>query len=201
MKVLEIIKKYWKELLIIIAALFIAFLMQSNKALKEDNQRLSTNYYAMCDSAKEFKTKNGYYAAKTSNMEVTIDELCAKYSDAQETIKDLNIKIRKLEQYQKGIIEKTIHDTITLHDTVVNNVAMKSGNYSVNCTDIDFLLNNDILDFKLQTKDEIDILISIEKEGKWWQFWKFPRKKNYVTTATSKCPDTKVTVNSCKIKK
>lgn len=201
MKILEIIRKYWKELLLIIAALIVFFFAHNNKVLKEENERITSNYYAVCDSANTFKTKNGLLATKTKDLEVTIDELNARYGDAEKMIKDLKVRVKHLESYQKGVVEKLVHDTITLHDTVVNNAVMKAGSYSVACTDIDVLINNDTLDFKLQTRDEIDILVSIEKEGKWWQFWKFPRKKNYVTTATSTCPDTKVTVNSCKIKK
>ena len=88
MKILEIIRKYWKELLLIIAALLVFFFAHNNKVLKEENERITSNYYAVCDSANTFKTKNGLLATKTKDLEVTIDELNARYGDAEKMISE-----------------------------------------------------------------------------------------------------------------
>lgn len=199
--ILTFIKKYWKEILIVGTIILLFILFQKVSALKEENSRLSSNYYAMCDSAKVYKTKSGKLATQTKNMELTVKELEALYGDAKSEIKDLNIKIKKLEQFQRGVVEKEIHDTITLHDTLIDNTLYKTGVFCEPCTELTFTVSNESASFDLISKDNIDILISIQKEGKWYQFWKWPRKKDYVTTAVSSCPNTTVTINSCKIKK
>lgn len=201
MKIIEFIKKYWKPIVAVVLALVIGIQCSSIKELKKENKRINTNFYAMCDTATAYKTKSGKLATQTKNMEVTYNELVAVYCDAKKEIKDLNIKIKNLESYQKGLVEKEIHDTIMLHDTVIDNTLFKTGVYSDGCTDLTFSVSNNFSTFDLSSHDNIDILISIEKEGKWYQFWKWPRNKNYVTTATSACQNTRVTINSCKLKK
>ena len=200
MVIWEFIKKNWKEVLIIVLGLLFFIQCSNIHGLKSETKRLSDNYYAMCDSASLWKTKSGALATKTQNMEVTIDELNALYGDAKDKIKELNIKIKDLESYQHGVIEKYIHDTITLHDTVVNGGIRKSGTYTDGCVTLDFMIGDSTMSFDMVTKDAIDILIASEKQGSWWKFWTWPRKRIYTTTATSQCPNTKVIINSCKIK-
>lgn len=170
-------------------------------SLHEENNRLEKNFMAMCDTADVWKTKAGRLVTQTNNMELTIEELNTLYGDAKEEIKNLNIKIKDLESYQKGVITKTIHDTITLHDTVINNKLYKTGIYSDGCLTVDFEINNDTAAFALNSNDEIDIFISYDKVGKWWQFWLWPREKVWHTTAVSSCPNTSVKVNTYTVKK
>lgn len=199
-KILEFIKKNWKIIAIIVMLLVLAIQCNSINNLKQDNKRLEDNFYAVCDSADMYKTKSGLLASQTKNLVVTIDELNARYNGASEEIKDLNIKIKNLESYQKGVIEKTIHDTITLRDTIIDNTFTKTGVWSDGCTNMTFEIGADKMYFEFESKDMIDILISKKKEGSWYQFWKWPRNVIYTTTATSLCPNTKVVVNTCKVK-
>ena len=201
MAIWEFIKKNWKGILIIILGLLFFIQCSDIRGLKTETKRLSNNYYAMCDSASMWKTKTGALVTQTRNMEVTIDELNALYDGAKDRIKELNIKIKDLESYQKGVITKTIHDTITLHDTVINNKLYKTGIYSDGCLTVDFEINNDTAAFALNSNDEIDIFISYDKVGKWWQFWLWPREKVWHTTAVSSCPNTSVKVNTFTVKK
>lgn len=195
----EFLKKNWKSVLSILVCVLLFVQTSRVHSLKHENKRLENNYYAMCDSASEWKTKSDRLATKTKNMELTIDELNALYGDATDKIKDLNIKIKNLEEYQHGVIEKYIHDTITLHDTIINNIAKRSGTYTDGCVSLTFEIGENNMVFDMVQTDAIDILIASEKQGSWWKFWTWPRKRIYTTTATSTCPNTKVVVNTCKI--
>ena len=197
----EFVKKNWKEVLIISLGLMFFIQCSDLIELKSENKRLTNNFYAQCDSADVWKTKSGALASKTKNMEVTIDELRVLYGDAKDRIKDLNIKIKDLESYQQGAIVKHIHDTVVLRDTIINNDRYKSGTYVDGCATCDFMIDDSVMVFDFMSHDTIDIFISSEKQGQWWKFWTFPRKRIYTTTAVSHCPNTKVIINSCKINK
>jgi len=155
----------------------------------------------MCDTADVWRTRSGKLASKTCNLQLTINELNAMVSNLDSKLKDANLKAKSLTAYQHATITKELHDTIMLHDTVVSGVSAKRGSYHINCVDLTFLVSQDTAIFGYTSHDTVDVYISTEKEGKWWQIWKFPRKKNTVTTAISSCPDTRVTVKSVFIKK
>lgn len=198
-RVLKFIKKNWKSGLIISLGLLFFIQYLNLRGLKSENNRLSDNFYAMCDSAEVWKTKSGALATKTKNLEVTIDELSALYSDSRDKIKDLNIKIKNLESYQHGVIEKHIHDTVILHDTIENEGIYKLGTYIDGCVTANFKIRDSSVVFDMVSQDTIDILISSKKQGSWWRFWGWPRRLVYETTVSTKCPNTKVVVNSLKI--
>ena len=104
-------------------------------------------------------------------------ELNAMVSNLDSKLKDANLKAKSLTAYQHATITKELHDTIMLHDTVVSGVSAKRGSYHINCVDLTFLVSQDTAIFGYTSYDTVDVYISTEKEGKWWQIWKFPRKK------------------------
>ena len=199
--IIDILKRFWKPIIMVVMGLVIISQCSHIFTLNEDNARLENNYYAMCDTASKWKTKSGQLATKTKNMEVTIKELNALYAGATEEIKDLNIKIKNLEAYQKGVITKTIHDTIRLHDTIVDDHVYRTGTYKDGCVEMLFTITDTDALFDMMETDVIVVYITREKVGKWWKFWTWPRKEIYTTTATSTCPNTEVIINTCTIKK
>ena len=134
-------------------------------------------------------------------MAVTIQELEMLYGGTKDEIKNLKIKIKNLETYQRGVITKTIHDTITLRDTVLDNHIYKTGMMSDGCVNLTFTLRDTTMVVDLNETDVIDVFIVKTKEGRGWKFWTWPRKTIYTTTASSTCPNTEVIVNTCTVKK
>lgn len=198
---IDMIKRFWKPIIMMLMGLAIIFQCSHISYLNDENTRLETNFEAAYDSTKVWKTKSGQLATQTKNMEVTIQELEMLYGGTKDEIKDLKIKNRNLETYQKGVISKTIHDTITLHDTVLDNHIYKTGMMSDGCVDLTFTLRDTTMVIDLNETDVIDVFIVKTKEGRWWKFWMWPRKTIYTTTATSTCPNTEVIINTCTIKK
>lgn len=193
--------EYWRPIVVTILSIVAIMQCRQVKHIQRDNIRLRDNYYAMCDTADVWRTKSGKLASKTCNLQLTINELNAMVSNLDSKLKDANLKAKSLTAYQHATITKELHDTIMLHDTVVSGVTAKRGSYHINCVDLTFLVSQDTAIFGYTSHDTVDVYISTEKVGKWWQIWKFPRKKNAVTTAISACPDTRVTVKSTFIKK
>lgn len=202
--ILTLMKKlieYWRPFVVTILSIVVIMQCSQVKHTQRDNIRLRDNYYAMCDTADVWRTRSGKLASKTCNLQLTINELNAMVSNLDSKLKDANLKAKSLTAYQHATITKELHDTIMLHDTVVSGVTAKRGSYHINCVDLTFLVSQDTAIFGYTSYDTVDVYISTEKEGKWWQIWKFPRKKNTVTTAISSCPDTRVTIRSTFIKK
>lgn len=193
--------EYWRPIVVTILSIVAIMQCRQVKHIQRDNIRLQDNYYAICDTADVWRTKSGKLASKTCNLQLTINELNAMVSNLDSKLKDANLKAKSLTAYQHATITKELHDTIIMHDTVVYGFTAKRGSYHINCVDLTFLVSQDTAIFGYTSHDTVDVYISTEKEGKWWQIWKFPRKKNAVTTAISTCPDTKVTVKSVFIKK
>ena len=193
--------EYWRPIIVTILSIVVIMQCSHVKHIQRDNIRLQDNYYAMCDTADVWRTKSGKLASKTCNLQLTINELNAMVANLDIKLKDANLKAKSLNAYQHATIVKELHDTIMLHDTVVSGVTAKRGSYHINCVDLTFLVSQDTAIFGYTSYDTVDVYISTEKVGKWWQIWKFPRKKNTVTTAISSCPDTRVKVKSTFIKK
>ena len=193
--------EYWRPFVVTILSIITIMQCSQVKHTQRDNIRLRDNYYAMCDTADVWRTRSGKLASKTCNLQLTINELNAMVANLDSKLKDANLKAKSLTAYQHATITKELHDTIILHDTVVSGVTAKRGSYHINCVDLTFLVSQDTAIFGYTSHDTVDVYISTEKEGKWWQIWKFPRKKNTVTTAISACQDTRVTVKSTFIKK
>ena len=200
-KMIDILKRFWKPIIMVLMGLVIISQCSHISYLNEKNTRLETNFEAVCDSAKVWKTKSGQLATRTKNMEVTIQELEMLYGGTKDEIKDLKVKIKNLETYQHGVITKTIHDTIILRDTVLDNHIYKTGMMSDGCVNLTFTLRDTTMVIDLKGVDVIDVFIAKTKEGGWWKFWMWPRKTIYTTTATSTCPNTEVIINTCTIKK
>ena len=198
---IDMIKRFWKPIIMMLMGLAIISQYSHISHLNEENTRLETNFEAVCDSTKVWKTKSGQLATQTKNMAVTIQELEMLYGGTKDEIKDLKIKIKNLETYQRGVITKTIHDTITLRDTVLDNHIYKTGMMSDGCVNLTFTLRDTTMVVDLNETDVIDVFVVKTKEGRWWKFWLWPRKTIYSTTATSTCPNTEVIVNTCTVKK
>ena len=200
-KMIDMIKRFWKPITMMLMGLAIISQCPRISYLNDENTRLETNFEAVYDSAKVWKTKSGQLATQTKNMEVTIQELDMLYGGTKDEIKDLKIKIKNLETYQRGVITKTIHDTVTLRDTVLDNHIYKTGMMSDGCVNLTFTLRDTTMTVDLNETDVIDVFLVKSKEGRWWKFWMWPRKTIYTTTATSTCPNTEVIINTCTIKK
>ena len=198
---IDMIKRFWKPIIMMLMGLAIISQYSHISHLNEENTRLETNFEAVCDSTKVWKTKSGQLATQTKNMAVTIQELEMLYGGTKDEIKDLKIKIKNLETYQRGVITKTIHDTITLRDTVLDNHIYKTGTMSDGCVNLTFTLRDTTMVVDLNETDVIDVFVVKTKEGRGWKFWTWPRKTIYSTTATSTCPNTEVIVNTCTVKK
>ena len=200
-QVIDMIKLFWKPIIMMLIGLVIISQCSHISYLNEENTRLETNFEAVCDSTKVWKTKSGQLVNQTKNMEVTIRELEMLYGGAKNEVQDLKIKIKNLETYQRGVITKTIHDTIILRDTVLDNHIYKTGMMSDGCVNLAFTLRDTTMVIDLNETDIIDVFIVKTKEHSWWKFWMWPRKTIYTTTATSTCPNTEVIINTCTIKK
>lgn len=200
-QVIDMIKRFWKPIIMILMGLVIISQCSHISYLNEENTRLETNFEAVCDSTKVWKTKSEQLVNQTKNIEVTIRELERLYGGAKNEVQDLKIKIKNLETYQRGVITKTIHDTIILRDTVLDNHIYKTGMMSDECVNLTVTLRDTTMVIDLNETVVIDVFIAKTKEHSWWKFWMWPRKTIYTTTATSTCPNTEVIINTCTIKK
>lgn len=191
-----------KSYLLVLLFVTVLALASTTCSQFKEVSRLNSNYAAMCDSAKTYKTKSGMLATTNKNLELTYKELIMLYGDSLNDIrKELKITKRALSGYQKGNVGFEIHDTVRVSDTVYKDGTIhKVGEYNTECISIGFNLFDTTIVMNAAGNIPIDVFVYTSKEGKWWKFWTWPRKKVATTTATSRCEGVKVDIVTSTIK-
>lgn len=115
-----IIKNAKLTMAAIIALLLVfgLFMIKQNRALKEDNGRLSNNQVALTKDIEYYKTKSGNNAARVNELELTVDEFKNTCADQEKIIKDLGIKVKRLESVSSTGMNTNITVITQLHDTI-----------------------------------------------------------------------------------
>ena len=103
--------------IIVTIVLFFAFKSCSN--YKQDNKRLSNNQTAILNEIEYFKTKDGKNAARIMQLEFTNGEYEKLMSDQAKEIKNLGIKIKRLENINTVGSETQTGGKVPIKDSIV----------------------------------------------------------------------------------
>lgn len=101
------------------------FLVESNKRLRIEVERLNSNQIVLNDKVNLSISKSGKQTASIQELTYTVKEFKKFQSDDVKTIKDLGLKLKQVESLIKVGIVTTIKDTLVLRDTVILNDTVK----------------------------------------------------------------------------
>ena len=212
MQIITIIIDFLKSksipyVLAVAALALIAWLWVSKNSIEKDRDRLSGNMTALMSDLESFKTKSGKDAVKIAQLEVTKGELEKLCADQVNTIKDLNIKLKRVESMNTTATQTTtggmaqLVDTIFMErvDTVIINHPVKYFEWRDSWNTINGYIDGKNVTCNYQGCDTLNIVVS--RVPKKFLFFRFGTKYIEATVVNSN-PSTKITyTRQLKVKK
>lgn len=181
-------------LVVCLAAL--AWQFHAIKKVKGERDTYKNDTEVLLGEVKKYKTSDSLNAAKVGVLELTIDEF-KKYAEKDaETIKTLETKNRKLQQWMATAsetvveIETIIHDTTIVRDSI--SVPAKCIDYHDQWTDLNGCFDDERFEGTLNMRDSL-IIVETAKMKRFLGFlWKTKKVKNKQVDIVSKNPYTKI---------
>ena len=188
-----------KIIAILIATLYIAFLVNSVHRLQQKNKRLSNNQAVLLDSMEHYKAADSLNVAKINALELSLSDYKRYREEDMALIKKL--KADKLSASTSisattiTDIKTSVKDSIIYKDRLVPIDTLKQINYDSKWTSIHGFLANDTLNIKVINREEFLIAESFVKKrfiGIKLPIWLFGYKTKSID-AVSKNPNTEIT--------
>lgn len=105
--------------LMCVAISWCVFLNKRVLSLKDDNARLKSNQAALVDSVRHYKTSSGKNVASIQTLQVDDSELKEQLNDMSAVVKDLGIKLKRVQQISTSASETKIKATADLKDSII----------------------------------------------------------------------------------
>ncbi|MBR1773893.1 MAG: hypothetical protein IJ759_00035 [Bacteroidales bacterium] len=182
-------------LIIILGAMF-GVEYCTNKALKEDNERLKNNQISLTKDIEGYRLKDSSFVAQIETLSVSKDEFMQVCSEQAEEIKALNIKLKRLQNVTTSILEHNYFiDTLRVYDSVIKDTfitdTMKCFDYSDSWIRFSGCFANEtVFGSKIQTFDTLTTIVHKKYRKK---FLFFHWKPYYKVTLHSKNPYSVIT--------
>ena len=94
-------------------------LIEAVQGLNKEKDRLTTNNESLIDSVSLYKSENGKYAASVQSLTLTKSELEKNRGELVATIKDLSIKIKRLQSASSTSTNTLIKVQTIIKDSIV----------------------------------------------------------------------------------
>lgn len=108
-----------RKYLAIYAIVATAVIVVGAKYLLKENARLENNNYALIESVKTYRTKADESAASVQVLRLKVGEYEELRAADAERIRNLNIKLKRLESASKSVTKTAVDITVPLRDTVI----------------------------------------------------------------------------------
>ena len=200
-------KKAITTTVIAIICLALILLFRYTLRLKEENNRLETNQVALSADLNKYKTKSGNNAAKVIELQLKNSEFKKLCQEQKDIIKDMGIKLKRLESVSTTGTKTEIHKKLEIHDTIIREKIdtvytekkLKRFEWCDNWTDISGIIYNDSVELLYTNRDTLTV--AAVRVPKKFLFFRWGTK--YVEVHVSnRNPYTEITYNkSIKIKK
>ena len=205
--ILSFIKGNYKFFILVYAILVslgLYMMFVKNNKLSEDNNRLSINQVALSDNIKYYKTESGKNAAKVTQLTLTKDEFEKVCADQVKVIKDLNLKLKRVESISTTAtrtdvaITTVLKDTVIVRDTVVIDNA-KHFSWADSWNSIDGVIISDSVECEYHGTDTLTVVATRVPK----KFLCFRYGTKYIEVDVTNCnPSTTITYNrTIKLKK
>lgn len=104
---------------LIAAVLAVTWLSVSLSKEKAEKERYKANQTALMEEVKYYKTESGKNAASVQQLTLTYDELKKNYDEAAKTIKDLGIKLKRVQTVTETVTETQVEVVTQVRDSIV----------------------------------------------------------------------------------
>ena len=108
-----------RKYLAIYAIVATAVIVVGAKYLLKENARLENNNYALIESVKTYRTKAYESAASVQVLRLKVGEYEELRAADAERIRNLKIKLKRLESASKSVTKTAVDITVPLRDTVI----------------------------------------------------------------------------------
>lgn len=111
-------KKYLLLVVVILSAIIFSLLRQ-NTAIRRDNDRLLHNNTVLYAGVDTYRTQLGQSVAQVGQLELTVKELHKYNSDLEERIRQLDLKLRRVESASVNAVSTQFSFTVPLEKGIV----------------------------------------------------------------------------------
>ena len=174
--------------LAVLTALGLFYDRQHQKAEKE---RYKSNYEATEAGLIRERTQNNELMIKVSALELNTRELRDYYGGIQDQLKNMDVKLRKLQAYTSTSTETVYNFETTFKDTLVRDtVKIEKLEYHTEWIDLEVLKEGIDARVSIHTRDSLIQAVYWERTRKFW-FIHFGRK-SYFQKIQSVNPDSEI---------
>lgn len=164
-------------LLLVILIATLVLLIKSNRALKQDNERLTLNMQTLSSEISFVKTQNGKLAAQTDVLLLRTSELKSLFPKEAKVIKDMGIKVSKATQVSSTVIETKKNIITVVRDSVIcDTIHVKVFDYSDQWYQISGINQGDSQNIKIKSTDTLTQVVYKGERIRPW-LWIFSSRK------------------------
>lgn len=159
--------------------------------LKEEKSRYKSNFEVSQSDLFYERTNSGQLTARIGALELNNKELREGFNQVNETLKDMNIKLRKLESYSSTSTETTYNFHTAFRDSVIRDtVLIEKLEYKTAWVNLEILKQGIIAEVHLQTRDSLIQVVHWNRPHNFlFVHW---GKKRFSQTIKSANPDSKI---------
>ena len=142
--------------ILIIASVFMIGIVRS---LKKERDRLENNQTALLSDVEYYKTESGKNAASVQKLELTKSELEKHCIDLTQTVKDLGIKVKRLQSASTTVTKTEVEIQTVVHDCIEyldRSVILKTINWKDPWIKLDGILDGEDFSAKIQSIDTLN---------------------------------------------
>ena len=127
--------------------------------LSNQNRRLQANESALLEGMTLYKTKSERSAASVEALSLELSQFKERHEQDRETIKNLGIRLRRVESYAKSVTSSTLRDTVVLRDTVIQRDSLRYAHHESPWTTLHATINHDTLSYEIINYDTLHQVI------------------------------------------
>ena len=135
------------------------FMIAKVRSLKKERDRLENNQTALLSDVEYYKTESGKNAASVQKLELTKSELEKHCIDLTQTVKDLGIKVKRLQSASTTVTKTEVEIQTVVHDSIVYRdrpVILKTINWKDPWIKLDGILDGEDFSAKIQSIDTLN---------------------------------------------
>lgn len=135
----------------------------------QENKRLENNCLALTEDVQLYRTKADESAASVQALEMRLDEFRQQRQADMERIKELGIKLHRVESFARSVTEQRVEESVVLRDTVILRDTVRIFEGGDNWTSIRGTIADDTLHYSLRSVDTLHQVVH-RVPRKWWIF-------------------------------
>ncbi len=179
--------------LLLLAILVVLYLNVKLDIAQEDRDRYQGNYQSLETGMQEIHTKDSLKGVRIKELELSREELKGYYEgELARTLKDMDIRLRKMESFTNTAIETTNNINTVFRDTTISDtVRIEKLQYRSRWFDIDIIKQDQEATIRAVSRDSLIQVVWWDRPGPWLTKW--TRKREYQQDIISANPDSRIT--------